>query len=68
MPDSIGNLRILIAERIKDSRKRCDAACKTMQTFNHLINEGRETIVRSRVRLVEAKDLRLFAAPARPLP
>ena len=63
MPESIENLRTLIAEQIEASRERCDAASETMQTLDHLADEGRETIARSKVQLARVNGRNLPPGP-----
>lgn len=56
MPDSIKNLSALIAEHIEASWERCDAGSKAVGQLDHLADEGRDAIARSRVQLARLNE------------
>ena len=57
MPDPLKNLSTLIAEQIETSWERCDASTKAMMVLDHLADEGRVAIARSRAQLTRVNSL-----------
>jgi hypothetical protein len=51
MPDTFKDLSLLIAEQVEASWKRCEAADEAIERLDHLADEGRATIRRSRAQL-----------------
>jgi ribonuclease HI len=64
--DPIEKLSALIAEHIEASWERCEAGSKAMEQLDHLANEGRAAIARSRIQLARL-DERQTADQTRPL-